>query len=251
MHRDLDEFATRLLDLPPSSLTLSSIRVPDLLLHREQIRGRIVEVYYAPFDYVNDEARIAIVGITPGLRQMLAAIREARRCISAGMSQAEVESRAKQAASFDGPMRQRLTRWLDGIGVPDYLGISTSDDLFGDSWHLAHATSAVRYPAFVDGTGYGGYNPGELLKVPLFRQYVNEVLAPELARTKKAFIVPLGRSVEEAVDYLVRAGIGEREQYLKGFPHPTPGPRANYNEQAYGRKRESFRDAVRMWYERT
>ena len=29
-----------------------------------------IEIYYAPFDYVNSKAKIAIVGITPGLQQM-------------------------------------------------------------------------------------------------------------------------------------------------------------------------------------
>jgi len=29
-----------------------------------------IEIYYAPFDYINSKAKIAIVGITPGLQQM-------------------------------------------------------------------------------------------------------------------------------------------------------------------------------------
>ena len=30
-----------------------------------------IEIYYAPFDYINSKAKIMIVGITPGLQQML------------------------------------------------------------------------------------------------------------------------------------------------------------------------------------
>ena len=30
-----------------------------------------IEIYYAPFDYINTKAKIVIVGITPGLQQML------------------------------------------------------------------------------------------------------------------------------------------------------------------------------------
>ena len=30
-----------------------------------------IEIYYAPFDYINSKAKIVIVGITPGLQQMI------------------------------------------------------------------------------------------------------------------------------------------------------------------------------------
>ena len=30
-----------------------------------------IKIYYAPFDYINSKAKIMIVGITPGLQQML------------------------------------------------------------------------------------------------------------------------------------------------------------------------------------
>jgi hypothetical protein len=38
-----------------------------------------VSVYYAPFDYINRDAKIVIAGITPGKTQMLNALREVRK----------------------------------------------------------------------------------------------------------------------------------------------------------------------------
>ena len=39
----------------------------DLLVEQFRVfRGENVEIYYAPFDFVNVEAKIAIVGIAPG-----------------------------------------------------------------------------------------------------------------------------------------------------------------------------------------
>ena len=38
-----------------------------------------VSVYYAPFDYIDGDAKIVIAGITPGKTQMLNALREARK----------------------------------------------------------------------------------------------------------------------------------------------------------------------------
>jgi hypothetical protein len=34
-------------------------------------RENNIEIYYAPFDYINSKAKIMIGGITPGLQQML------------------------------------------------------------------------------------------------------------------------------------------------------------------------------------
>ena len=42
------------------------------------------EICYAPFEHLNPEARLVIVGITPGKTQMLNALREARRQLDAG-----------------------------------------------------------------------------------------------------------------------------------------------------------------------
>ncbi len=44
-----------------------SVVIDDFLLNKE---GNL-EIYYAPFDYINSKAKIVIVGITPGLQQMI------------------------------------------------------------------------------------------------------------------------------------------------------------------------------------
>ena len=55
--------------------------LPDqLLIERE---GPL-SIYYAPFDYVNEHAKIVLVGITPGRQQMINALIEANRLLSAG-----------------------------------------------------------------------------------------------------------------------------------------------------------------------
>jgi len=41
-----------------------SVVIDDFLLNKE---GNL-EIYYAPFDYINSKAKIVIVGITPGLQ---------------------------------------------------------------------------------------------------------------------------------------------------------------------------------------
>ena len=70
------QFAARIAALPDRErLTRDDLLVPDLLLHRE---GRLA-IYYAPFDYINPLAKVVLVGISPGFRQMEIALRESRR----------------------------------------------------------------------------------------------------------------------------------------------------------------------------
>ena len=64
-----------------------------------------VSVYYAPFDYINRDAKIVIAGITPGKTQMLNALREARKQLLNGASHEAALESAKRTASFSGAMR--------------------------------------------------------------------------------------------------------------------------------------------------
>ncbi len=48
-----------------------------------------VKIYYAPFEYINPNARVVLVGITPGPTQMVNANNEARRALQARKSSLE------------------------------------------------------------------------------------------------------------------------------------------------------------------
>ena len=66
-----------------------------------------IEIYYAPFDYINSKAKIAIVGITPGLQQMT----QSFQAIKDGKSLKEV----KDLSSFKGSMRTTLVKYMDEL----------------------------------------------------------------------------------------------------------------------------------------
>ena len=75
-----------------------SVVIDDFLLNKE---GNL-EIYYAPFDYINSKAKIVIVGITPGLQQMI----QSFQVIKEGKSLKEV----KDLSSFKGSMRTTLIK---------------------------------------------------------------------------------------------------------------------------------------------
>jgi hypothetical protein len=129
--------------------------------------GRL-EIYYAPMDWLRPSARVAIVGITPGLGTMQIAYQTTLDGLAAGRGPAAVLNEVKARASFSG-FRVQLASWLDWLGFPEHLGLSGSIQLWDRSGQqLLHPTSAVRYPVFVKGKDYGGRSPG-LMKHPILR----------------------------------------------------------------------------------
>lgn len=208
-------------------------------------RSGNLEIYYAPFDSLNPMARIAIVGITPGWTQMKIAYREYCTALSEGLTFVEASRRAKESASFAGSMRGNLIRMLDDIGLSSALGLQSCDKLFDDARHLVHTTSAIRYPAFVNGRNYTGHSP-EPLKHPELRRYVEYLLADELRNVPQALIVPLGKSVRSIMDHLIEAGHVDRRRCLLGFPHPSGAN--GHRQREFNEQRQELRRIVENWF---
>ncbi|HEY4384836.1 MAG TPA: hypothetical protein VGN34_10220, partial [Ktedonobacteraceae bacterium] len=169
------------------SHTLPEGMTQDLLLWQENR----ISIYYAPRDWVNTAAKVMLVGITPGAHQAIEALREARRCLQAGLSNGEALRAANAVGSFSGPMRTNLVKMLDGIGVARVLGVGTSSRLFDTYHHLAAHVSAIDYPVFVDGKNYTGSNP-PLVRHPVLRSLVVACLGVRVAMAPDALVVPLG-----------------------------------------------------------
>lgn len=179
-----------------------------------------LETFYAPFDYINTQARVTICGITPGYQQAMNALNEARKQLKAGASVDEAKRRAKETASFSGPMRSNLIAMLDHIGLNKLLDIDSCERLFSTHKHLVHYTSALRYPVFVDGQNYGG-SPAMLSRASL-RHQVDTHLAEEVhALGSNCVYVPLGPKVAEVLLRLQEKGLLNSEQVLAGLPHPS------------------------------
>lgn len=176
-------------------------------------------VYYAPFESINERAKVVIVGLTPGFTQVSESYEKYREAFRAGMSHDDASRVAKQAASFAGAMRTNLISMLDGIGFPEALGLGSSEQLFSTHGHLLHATSALRYPVFRNGSNYSG-TPLPT-NHPALRSMIENTLGPELASFENAIYVPLGKAVTVAMDHLVTAQRLDKSRCLLGFPHPS------------------------------
>lgn len=205
-------------------------------------RAGRVEAHYLPFDYVNVDARVVVVGISPGFVQWKNAVRAAQQGLRAGLPLPELLRAAKYTGAFSGAIRPNLVALLDDIGLQRWLGIASCASLFGADAHLMHVSGALRQAVFVDGPdgaklNYNGASPN-MLTTPLLQDQLLDYFGREAALIKDAVFVPLGPKVGLALDWLARRGVLEEGRILHGLPHPSG---ANAERIAYflGRKEKT------------
>jgi hypothetical protein len=208
--------------------------IPDAFL---LARAGRIEAHYIPFDYVNSDARVVVVGISPGFVQWKNAVRAAQQGLRAGLPLPELLRAAKYTGAFSGAIRPNLVALLDHIGLQHWLGIASCASLFGADAHLMHVTGALRQPIFVDGGNYNGANP-DMVNTPLLQEQLLAYFGEEATRLRGAVFVPLGPKVSLALSWLARRGMLDEARILHGIPHPSG---ANAERIAYflGRKQKS------------
>ena len=192
-----------------------SVISKDFLVNKDEN----IEIYYAPFDYINSKAKIVIVGITPGLQQMT----QSFQVIKDGKSLKEV----KDLSSFKGSMRTTLIKYMDELKINKKLKIKSCESLFNLDSKYLHTTSLVKYPVFDKGRNYSGAN---ILKKKILLDFIEKNFLEELKTLKKSIIVPLGNTVSSTIEYLNSKYNLKLECFLKGFPHPS-GANARKNIQ--------------------
>jgi hypothetical protein len=178
-----------------------------------------LRVCYAPFDHVARNARIVIVGITPGRVQALNAMVAAQASLRQAASIAEVLTHAKLTGSFSGPLRNNLVAMLDAIGVAKYLQLNSTSELFLDGSKDVHFTSALRYPVFINGANYSGVP--NMLRTPVLRNMIETYLVEEVRLLPDALWLPLGPGPEAALKHLSDKGLLDHNKILGGLPHPS------------------------------
>ena len=218
-HELFSEFKHILRDISEADLLAEIARPQKLVIASDHSGARALDVAYAPFDHVNLNAGIVIVGLTPGRQQMRNALLEARRCLKAGFSDEAAKSAAKVFASFSGPMRANLIAMLDSVGVNQALRLASTASLWGADADRVHFTSALRYPVFVDNENYSG--TPSMLSTPLLGEQLLQWFASEMEALPNAVFVPLGPKVTEACEAAAsHLGIGAA-RVLSGLPHPS------------------------------
>lgn len=222
-----------------------------------------LSIFYVPFEYVNPDARMTIVGITPGPTQFKEAAAEATRLLRDGVADAEVLKACKRIAAFSGNvMRSNLQKQLDHWRIPQWLGVRDASELFmtcGEG--LIHNTSLLRNATFHKGKPYDG--TPKMLSIPALRDHLYETFVQEvLALPKDMLYFSMGPNVDEVLQKLVERRILKADQVISGLLHPsgnntyrlawlTQGDRSGEppyrtDFRAYDRGRRRFLDLVKL-----
>ena len=214
----LEKYTEALIRLPQKDkYEKSDLLIPTFKLDSE----KSLDIYYAPHnEIVNLEAKIFIVGITPGWNQMNRAYQTARTGLIEHWDYELIKRECKKAARFAGSMRNNLIDMLDQLQLQKALAIPSCAQLFSDCDDLLHTTSLVPYPVFNKGKNYTGTHPS-ILDSALLTQYVQTYFYKEVQLFSDILIIPLGRAVEEVMLKMIQEGYLTPQQCLLGFPHPS------------------------------
>jgi hypothetical protein len=205
------------------SSDLSNKQIPEFLLID---RNQQLSTWYSPFDYINTQAKIVIVGITPGHQQATNALLKARDVLQANGSEHQAKLEAKVFASFSGAMRGNLIEMLDYIGINNTLSITSTRELFEDKANLVHFTSALRYPVMKNGENYNG--TPSMIRTPFLIDQLKKWFGSECQTLPNAIYVALGPVVMEALQLLEQDGILNSDKIIE-IPHPSPASNERIN----------------------
>lgn len=205
---------------------LEAVLALDVAAYRsgQSVPGLVMErlgdltVEYAPFCHIERDAKLVIVGLTPGRTQAANALDTLAKSLRHRhpLTQALVE--AKVYASFSGPMRSNLVAMLDAIGVAQLYGRSSTMEFFHGAGSV-HFTSALRYPVYIGAKNYSG--TPNLLRHPILRRMIDSFLAEEAEVLLGATWIALGSHAEAALLHLCENHRLRRDNILIGLPHPS------------------------------
>ncbi len=196
---------------------------PELLLWADP-RTRL-SCHYAPFEYLNREAKLILVGITPGRTQMNRALNAARAALAAGACLDDDAARqVKRHASLSGPMRGTVVAMLDRLGYAHRLGIACASSLWSTDDHLVQFCSLLKFPVFLGGRNYNG-TPGPTRDADLSRLLHEHFVRDMQALPQDAMLVPLGDTVLATLVALKRQGrLRQALTTFEGAPVAPPHP---------------------------
>jgi len=179
-----------------------------------------IRILWAPVDFVNLTARIAIVGVTPGPTQAIKSYRAARQAIKNGTDVDAALQEAKAASSFRGKtMEPNLKSLLEHSGAAERAGIDDIDELWTGEAHKVHFTSTIRYPTYFKDDLFN--NQIDSLSHPELRKYVENYLASELQSIPSdTEIIALGHKGPRIIRHAAKIAKIDLKR-ITALPHPS------------------------------
>ncbi len=174
----------------------------------------IIEKSY--FDYVNKDAEVMILGITPGPNQAVD-VEDAKR-----LSKKEL----KRKYAFSGTlMRKNLIDELNYILLNKFLNIKDCKSLWEDDFSRVEMTSLLKNAVYENNESKTPFN--ETQKINKNKQLKNEFENGFKNDCKKyknlRIIIALGKKIKIIIDELQKEGIIDSSVKILSIPHPSGG----------------------------
>lgn len=212
----------------------------------ELYSGNNLKIYYAPHnEFVNRNAKIFIVGITPGWTQTSIAFKTANKGLINNWDHTKIKKECKRNSRFAGSMRKNLIDMLDELNLNKKLNIYSCLELFENKDELLHTTSVIPYPVFINGKNYTGSNP-KIRDNDILYSYVEKYFYKELKELPNTLIIPLGKAVEEILELMINNNLIKKENCLLGFPHPS-GANGHRKEQ-FKMNKENLKQIIDKYF---
>ncbi len=177
----------------------------DLMIWED--RSKKLQCFYAPFDYINPDAKIILVGLTPGKTQMTNALNSVIESYTNPI-RADKDSillKAKQFASFSNGARSKtqdnLIDILKKLGYEKELRISNLIDLWGKAGNQVQFCSVLKYPVFKNGGNYKD-DPSSRNATPDLKKMINKFVEDLQLIDPNALLIPLGGQVHNVITKL-------------------------------------------------
>lgn len=165
------------------------------------------------FGYVNQEAEVVIVGITPGNSQL----KGERK----GLDKREI----KRQNAFAGNMRPNLVKMLDYVGVNNLLGIETCRSLWEEDFDRVEMTSLLKeatYEIKKNGTKDMFRHAWKIAKSVKLTKMLNDGFVKDCSLYGKArLFVACGPGVYDVLCELKEKGVISAP--IIGIAHPSGG----------------------------
>lgn len=158
------------------------------------------------FDYVNPEARVVIVGITPGKSQL----EKSRENLS--------KKEIKRINAFAGNMRLNLIAMLDHVGINRLLGIESCKSLWEADFDKVEMTSLLKEATFYKGKMFK--DTKLISKSPKLQEMLKNGFVKDcISYTKAKLFVALGPNVLDVLNDLKEGGVINVP--IIAIPHPS------------------------------
>lgn len=215
----LDVFKAQILELEDKD----KYQKIDLLSSKFLITNfKEISIYYSSHnEIINRKAKILIVGICPGWRQMEISIRFTKHLLDMNLSDDEISRQVKLKSRLFGTTRKNLIDMLNKLGFHRVIGTDSSDILFNDEYQYLHTTSLIRYPVFINDKNYNGSAPS-LIKNGFLFNIASRSIKGEIDSLRNVkLILPLGKAVEEFLCNIYSQDKNIYRKIIRGFPHPS------------------------------